>query len=111
MGTKQPDSRDEAERKVLSFSTRSFGTLHVITSAYRHGGRLAVELVHEDGEPVATLSVNMPECAHLLGQHEFFAKTWSENEEIVEDALASGIFRDTGRTSGEIVNARIWTFT
>ena len=91
-------------------STRSFGTLHVITGAYRHDGRLAVELVHEDGEPVATLSVNMPESAHLLGEGEFFAKTWSENEEIAEDALASGIFRDTGRTSGDLVNASIWTF-
>jgi hypothetical protein len=90
-------------------STRSFGTIQVITSAYRRDGHLAVELVDENGELVATLSVNMPECGHLLGENEFFAKTWSENEEIAEDALSSGIFRDTGRTSGDVVNGRIWT--
>ncbi len=52
----------------------------------------------------------MTKCSQLLGDGEFFAKTWSENEEIAADALASGIFRDTGRTSGDIVNAPIWTF-
>ena len=94
----------------LSFTSRSFGKVNVITGAYQHGGKLAVELVADSGEDIATLSVNMTKCSQLLGDGEFFAKTWSENEEIATDALASGIFRDTGRTSGDIVNAPIWTF-
>jgi len=93
----------------LTFKTRLFGTAHVVTGTYRNGG-LAVELVDDSGEPIATLSVNMPEGAHLLGENEFFAKTWSENGAIAEEALASGHFLDTGRTSGDVVNASIWTF-
>jgi hypothetical protein len=53
----------------------------------------------------------MPERSHLLDEYEFFAKTWSENGEIAEEARASGHFLDTGRTSGDVVNGRIWTFT
>ena len=94
----------------LSFTTRLCGTANVITNTYQRGGKLSVELAAESGEEIATLSVNMPECSHLLDDGEFFAKTWSENEEIAEDALASGIFRDTGRRSDNIVNAPIWTF-
>jgi hypothetical protein len=94
----------------ISFDTRFYGRASVVTDAYHVGGKLSVELVADDGEPIATLSVNMPDCSQLLSSGEFFAKTWSENEDIAEDALASGIFRDTGRTSGGIVNAPIWTF-
>ena len=47
----------------------------------------------------------------MLDEYEFFAKTWSENGEIAEEARASGHFLDTGRTSGDVVNGRIWTFT
>lgn len=94
----------------LSFTTRLCGTANVVTNRYQHGGKLAVELVAESGEEIGMLSVNIPECSHELSDGEFFAKTWSENEEIAEDALASGIFRDTGRRSSNIVNAQIWTF-
>jgi hypothetical protein len=77
---------------------------------------MSVELVDENGESIAMLSVNFPESSHLLGENEFFAKTWEENEEIAEDALASGIFKDTGRRSSygfmsSLVNASIWTFS
>ncbi len=92
----------------LSFVTRSFGRATVAINNYRKGGGLAVGLIDEDNEPLAVLSVNIPESAHLLGKNEFFAKTWSENEELAEDALASGIFSATGRTSGGLLNAGIW---
>jgi hypothetical protein len=84
---------------------------HLIFVFYQNGGKLAVELVGENGEPIAMLSVNIPESSHMLGENEFFAKTWSENEEIAEDALQSGIFRDTGRTSDGFLKAGIWTFS
>ena len=94
----------------LSFPTRDFGTMTVVTSTYQNGDALAVELVQEDGEPFTMLSVNIPKSAHLLGPNEFFAKTWSENGEVAKDALASKVFRYTGRTSNDDVNAQIWTF-
>ena len=97
--------------KVLSFPTRQFGTAIVQKLAYQKGDHLAVQLDDENGEGLATLSINIPESAHLLGKDEFFAKTYSENETIARDALASGIFRDTGRTSGGALDAPIWVST
>jgi hypothetical protein len=110
MAKKKTNAGDAGKRTGLSFPTRLFGTAQVITSAYDRGGGCAVELVDGNGEPITMLSVNLPEFAPLLGDGEFFAKTWSENEEIAKDALFSGIFRNTGRTGGGIVNAQIWTF-
>lgn len=92
----------------LSFATRSFGRATVEISSYQKGGGLAVRLIDQDNEPLIVLSVNIPESVHLLGKNEFFAKTWSENEELAEDALASGIFSATGRGSGGFLNAAIW---
>ena len=98
--------RNKAEG--ASFSTRYFGRANISTSTYKNSGKIAVELVDDCGEPITVLSVNVPERSHLLHDNEFFAKTWSENEEIAKDALASGIFRDTGRTSDDVLNAKIW---
>ena len=97
-------------KKTLAFETRSFGRANVITKAYQNGGGLALELVDDSDESIAMLSVNLPESSQFLGEDEFFVKTWSENEEIAEDALASGIFRDTGRTCDGFLRAKIWTF-
>ena len=96
--------------KELTFPTRDCGTLTVRKVIYDTNEALAVELDDEHGERFAVLSVNIPEDTHLLGPNEFFAKTWSENERVAKDALASGIFRYTGRTSDDIVNAQIWEF-
>ena len=94
--------------EFLTFKTRLFGTVYIVPGNYRNGERLAVEIADTHGEIIAVLSANMPERAHLLGENEFFAKRWSENEEIAEEALASGHFLDTGRRSGDDLNARIW---
>jgi hypothetical protein len=109
MKTKQSAPEHSGTKIDLSFNTRLCGKAEVVTHTYQRGGKLAVELVAEDGETIAMLSVNIPNSLHLLGDGEFFAKTWSENMTIAEDALASGIFRDTGRTSGGDMNASIWT--
>ena len=108
MKTEKTSGSDADTRKDLSFKTRHFGKALVITNAYRKGGSLAVELVDTNGEGLAMLSVNIPESSHLLGDNEFFVKTWSENEEIAKDALASGLFRDTGRCSDGFISAKIW---
>lgn len=106
MVRKQTTTEDAPQ---LRFSTRHFGTANVVTSTYEDSGKMAVELVDDDGESIAVLSVNIPTSISMLGEKEFFARTWSENEEIAEDALASGIFRDTGRTSDGFLKAKIWT--
>ena len=116
MEQKNTTAPASAGKQGLSFLTRSFGTATVRTSTYQNGDAMSVELVDENGESIAMLSVNFPESSHLLGENEFFAKTWEENEEIAEDALASGIFKDTGRRSSygfmsTLINASIWTFS
>tara|TARA_Y100001951_G_C11081095_1_gene151397 strand:+ start:143 stop:445 length:303 start_codon:yes stop_codon:yes gene_type:complete len=59
-----------------------------------HDGNLAVELYNEEG-PYAKLSVNIEGLE--LPDDEFVAKTYSENEGLVEQFIEKGIFIDTGR--------------
>jgi hypothetical protein len=78
----------------MEFKTSSFGVARVKTSQYSDGN-LAILLEDEFGSPLSKLSVNMPDSAYLLSENQFFAKTYSENEELAQDALASGLFRQT----------------
>jgi|SRR5579871_882834 len=81
---------------MLRFTSRVFGPVSIVKLAYNNGS-LAVQLISEsDGEDIATLSINLPEYAHQLSVNEFFVKTYSENEEIAREALASGVVQDTG---------------
>lgn len=79
---------------TMEFKTSSFGVARVKTAQYADGN-LAVLLEDEFGSPLSKLSVNMPDSAYLLNENQFFAKTYSENEELAQDALASGLFRQT----------------
>jgi len=67
----------------------------IVALRYAKGGRLAIMLV-EQGEPIATLSVNVPDVE--LEPLEFVVKGYSENQELPEAALTSGLFEQTGRT-------------
>lgn len=78
----------------MKFETSSFGTAHIKTASYPDGN-FAVFLVDDSGAPLTKLSVNIPESAHLLDENQFFAKTYSENEEIAQEALQSGFFVQT----------------
>ena len=79
--------------------------------AYYADGNPAVLLKNMDG-PFATLSVNMPDKIHLLGEDDIFIKTWAGNEAVVGPCLESGIFEDTGRrVATGFVEASIWRFT
>ena len=76
---------------------------------YRSGGKYAIELVmaNDSGNPFCTLTCNIPSV--VLTENEILVKTWSENEEVAKAALASGLFRDTGkRVSTGFVLADIW---
>src|SRR5437763_1944588 len=67
----------------------------VVTDEYTHGGGLAVHLVCEDGEPYATVSVNVEGVR--LAADEFVFKTYSENEGLIQAMLAAGAVAITGR--------------
>jgi hypothetical protein len=77
--------------------------LHFTYTRYASGNGLAIQLTCEDGEPFATLSVNMP--GEPLGEDEFFLKDWSENEEVAAAVRELGVFEPLGRfaSSGYVV--------
>jgi len=79
------------------------GTAFAVRRRYSNSD-LAVQLIAIDGQALGMLSVNLSECADRLGDGEFYANTYSENEALARAALASGLFEDTGRTvrSGDL---------
>jgi DNA-binding MurR/RpiR family transcriptional regulator len=81
----------------MEFKTTSYGVAKVNKTTYADGN-LAVALTDSNGSPLAKLSINLPDYAYLLGENQFFAKTYSENTEIAQDALASGLFRQFNTT-------------
>ena len=58
-------------------------------------GNLAVQLNLDNGEPYATLSVNVEGIK--LADNEFVAKTYSENEGLVEQFIEKGHFIPVSR--------------
>lgn len=87
-------------KALPTFQSEEWGTITVHRTTY-HDGALAVKLTSmvkntEDGdvfpEPLSTLSVNMTGSTDLP-PNCFYAKDWSENEEIAMDAMASGLFK------------------
>jgi hypothetical protein len=70
-------------------------------------GNLAIMGVCEDGEPFATLTVNIP-GVHL-DEDEVIIKNWSENESFARAALMSGFFiqRNMSIPTG-FVKAPVW---
>lgn len=72
--------------------------------------RLALQLTDvEDGSPIATLTVNLPDLP--LAEGEFFVKSWSGNEGIADSCRKSGLFVDTGkRVCTGHVQAEVWRF-
>ncbi len=90
-------SKKESLPTTLGNVATPYGIVQVLQVTYCNCAT-AVQLEGPDGEPIGTLSVNVPESADPLAENEFLAKTYSENERVVQPALDSGIFEDTGRT-------------
>jgi len=59
-------------------------------------GRTAIQLYAEDGEPVATATVNVP--SHPLKADEVLIKDFAENEGMLACLSDSGIIEPTGET-------------
>lgn len=102
---------------IGTYRSRQWGRVNVLRATYGSAnGPTAVMLTCEDGEPLATLSVNMyrPECSHDstdLPADCFYAKEWSENESIAAEAISSGLFvrrDDLPKAKSGFVSARVW---
>jgi hypothetical protein len=97
--------------KPISLGTieTPYGLAEVKLTRYPKGGALAVFLECEDGEPLAVFSVNLGPYGVPTAPEEFCAKTYSENEPLVEPLLATGWFEQTGRTARSgFVTVPIW---
>lgn len=66
-----------------------------IDVAFYPNRRIALQLITEDGEPWAMLSVNLPNVA--LEAQEFCVPAWQLSAKEMRPQLASGLFEDTGR--------------
>jgi hypothetical protein len=71
-------------------------------------GRVAVQLADaKTSEPIATLTVNIPQTT--VSDNEIIVKTWTENEAVARAAFETGLFHDTGkRIQAGFSQAQIW---
>lgn len=98
-----------SEKVVDGFSFKTLGYHCYFTpSRYKTSDRIALSIfVEETGEHMAVLTVNLPDLP--LEEDEFFVKTWSENQPIAIDAMATGLFVDTGkRVNTGYTEASVW---
>lgn len=104
-------------KHIGNFTSKRWGAVNVLRATYDGpDGPTAVVLRCEDGEPLATLSVNMyrPDCSHDssdLPADCFYVKRWSENEELSAEALQSGLFverLDLPSARSGWVDAPVW---
>lgn len=72
------------------------GTYQLMRGEYAYGGT-AIMAMTEYGEPAFVLSVYLE--GRRLGQGLFWAKTWSENDGILEELVRRGIVREVGTVS------------
>lgn len=97
-----------------TFVSRKCGTVTVHRGQY-HNGALAVHLTtvnSEDEYPdlLTKLSVNFDHSADLP-ENCFHVKEWSENEEIAQEAMASGLFKlreDLPAFDSGFVTSPVW---
>lgn len=68
-----------------------------VQKRYYANGRPALLLVDaEDGSPVATATVNLPDVS--LGKNQVAIKDWSENEGMLLALTEAGVVKPTGQT-------------
>ncbi|WP_140637259.1 hypothetical protein [Methylibium rhizosphaerae] len=99
-----------ATSRIIGSAMTPFGAADVYVGRYPAGGAIAVQLLGSDtGEPLGIFSTNLVPYGAQVGDTEFHAKVWSENEPLVAPMLASGLFEDTGRTEASgFVMAPVW---
>ena len=102
---------------IGNFTSKRWGAVRVSRSTYGSAkGPLAITLATDEGEPLATLSVNLykPECSHDsrdLPADCFYVREWGGNADLAAEALASGLFTlrgDLPRGRSGFVSAPVW---
>jgi hypothetical protein len=69
----------------------------VVQKSQYGNGRVALKLVDaEDGSPIATATVNLPDAP--LGKNQVAIEDWSENEGMLAALIEAGIVKPTGQT-------------
>lgn len=98
---------------IATIQLSRWGAAELVRAMYGNGA-MALVLNLPDGRPLAKLSVNMEDGdgtpSHELPPEHFYAKDWSENEQIARDCLRSGWFDITDLhpyLSGHVV-AGVW---
>ena len=80
---------------MTQFTLNLFG--EVLKAVFRVtqyvSGSTAVQLIGEDGAPLAMISVNLPE-SKALPQGVFYAKHWSENAPVLAALLENGLLAE-----------------
>lgn len=82
---------------------------NIVRGNYPAGNAIYILLKDaQSGANYAVFSVNLLSGAEL-DEDEFCVKTWSENADLVEPMMSTGLFVDTGRTkpTGYVI-APIW---
>jgi hypothetical protein len=81
-------------------------TLNIVEARYTEGAP-AILLEDADGGPYCTFSTNLDGANLAAG--EVLVKTWSENEDMRQPMLESGLFEDTGRrVPNGFIQAEVW---
>lgn len=69
----------------------------IVEKRQYENGRPALQLIDaEDGSPIATATVNLPDVP--LGKNEVAIKDWSENEGMLAALTEAGVVKPTGQT-------------
>lgn len=99
--------------EIGTFESTRFGTVTVVQSAYLPSNNTAIMLYTAEGEPLAKLSVNLPE-SNDLDPDTFYVKHWGENEMLWQDAHDSGLFNTAlvhipPANSGHVTGILAWS--
>jgi hypothetical protein len=89
--------------RIGGFQSVRWGQCLVDLNTYATNGALAVQLRHHNKdsgmeEPLAVLSVNLPQVTDGLEPGEFVLKDSDMYAALADEALRSGLFEDTGLT-------------
>ena len=96
-------------RQTIGTFVSDHGQTEVIVCRYQLDSRCPAVILHSNGGWVATLSVYLE--GYIPDEGCFLVKTWSGNEKVAAQALASGLFEDTGqRIPAGLVEAQVWRF-
>lgn len=102
---------------IGTFQSKRWGTVNVLRATYDSlTGPTAVVLQTENGERLATLSINMywPDCSHDskdLPDDCFYVKTYADLEELAVEAMAGGLFVprvDLPHAESGLITAPVW---